>query len=49
MTKKQKTPFINLANTREEEQKLVMKNIADAKHCPFCREKSLQISSAGNS
>lgn len=38
MTKKQKTPFINLANAREEEQKAVMENIADAQHCPFCRE-----------
>ena len=38
MTKKQKTPFINLANTREEKQKSVMEEIAEAKHCPFCRE-----------
>jgi diadenosine tetraphosphate (Ap4A) HIT family hydrolase len=38
MTKKAKNQFINLANARETEQKSVMKDIADAKHCPFCRE-----------
>ena len=38
MAKKQKTSFINLANTREEKQKSVMEEIAEAKHCPFCRE-----------
>ncbi|MFA6814387.1 MAG: HIT domain-containing protein [Candidatus Pacebacteria bacterium] len=38
MTKKQKTQFINLDNAREEEQKLVMKDVAEAEHCPFCRE-----------
>ncbi len=38
MAKKVKNQFINLANAREEEQKSVMNNIAEAKHCPFCRE-----------
>ncbi|NLG06085.1 MAG: HIT family protein [Candidatus Pacebacteria bacterium] len=38
MAKKVKNQFINLANAREEEQKSVMSDIADAKHCPFCRE-----------
>jgi diadenosine tetraphosphate (Ap4A) HIT family hydrolase len=38
MAKKQKTQFINLANTREKEQKSVMKDIAEANHCPFCRK-----------
>jgi len=38
MTKKAKNQFINLANARETEQKSVMKDIADAEHCPFCRE-----------
>jgi diadenosine tetraphosphate (Ap4A) HIT family hydrolase len=38
MAKKQKTQFINLANSREKKQSLVMEKIAEAKHCPFCRE-----------
>ena len=38
MSKKQKTQFINLANAREAEQKAVMEDIVEAKHCPFCRE-----------
>jgi ATP adenylyltransferase len=38
MTNKQKNQFINVANAREKEQKRVMENIADAQHCPFCRE-----------
>lgn len=38
MTKKQKNQFIDIDNAREDEQKQVMEDIAEAKHCPFCRE-----------
>ena len=38
MAKKQKNQFINVANSREKEQKERMEDIIEAGHCPFCRE-----------
>lgn len=38
MNTTEQTPFINLSNSRGEEQLHVMKNIAGAGHCPFCAD-----------
>ena len=35
---KNKNGFVDLDNARTKQQKQVMKDIAGAKHCPFCRE-----------
>ena len=35
---KNKNNFIDLDNARTKQQKQVMKDIAQAEHCPFCRE-----------
>lgn len=35
---KNKNDFININNSREEEQIEVMQKIADQAHCPFCEE-----------
>lgn len=39
---KNKNSFININNSREDDQIEVMKKIADRAHCPFC-EKNLRL------
>lgn len=33
-----KNNYIDIDNAREDDQRSVMENIAEAAHCPFCRE-----------